>query len=63
MEAGRWLAEIHLGYEWEDPFPLDGLGAEPTGDPYEFFAVQKINFAKKRSPETRRAEADKCQCA
>jgi predicted helicase len=42
------------------PLPLDGLGAEPTGDPYEFFAVQKINFAKKRSPETKRAEADKC---
>jgi predicted helicase len=22
VEAGRWLAEIHLGYEWEDPFRL-----------------------------------------
>ena len=58
VEAGRALAEIHLGYESEDPFPLDGLGPEPIGDPYDFFAVQKIAFAKKRDPDTTKLEAD-----
>jgi predicted helicase len=33
--------------------------ADPTGDPYDFFAVQKMAFAKKRNPETKKLEADK----
>lgn len=46
VEAGRELAEIHLGYEREVPYWLEGLDIEPEGDPYEFFAVQKMRFAR-----------------
>ncbi|MFG1740256.1 DEAD/DEAH box helicase [Micromonospora chalcea] len=48
VEAGRKLSELHVGYESVPPFPLDGLDLEPTGDPYEFFEVQKMAFAKVR---------------
>ena len=48
VEAGRGLSELHLGYESEIPFPLDGLSIEPVGDPYEFFRVQKMTIAKAR---------------
>jgi predicted helicase len=59
VEAGRELAEIHLGYELETPYPLVGLDADPTGDPYDFFAVQRTAFARQRNPNTNRLEADK----
>jgi len=59
VEAGRELSELHLGYESETQYPLDGLDVEPTGDPYEFFAVRKMAFAKKRNPETKKLDADK----
>jgi len=59
ISAGRELSEIHLGYESAAPFPLDGLDTEPSGDPYDFFAVQKMAFAKKRDPETKKLVADK----
>lgn len=52
VEAGRDLAEIHLGYESETPYPLDGLDVEPKGDLYEFFAVEKMRFAKKGDKST-----------
>lgn len=47
-DAGRKLSELHLGYEAVDPYPLDGLNVEPTGDPYEFFAVgnTKMSFGR-----------------
>ncbi|MEH0820471.1 MULTISPECIES: DEAD/DEAH box helicase [unclassified Micromonospora] len=48
VEAGRKLSDLHLGYESLTPFPLDGLDVEPTGDPYEFFRVQKMAIAKVR---------------
>jgi predicted helicase len=48
VEAGRKLSELHLGYESVMPFPLDGLDMQPTGDPYEFFRVQKMAIAKVR---------------
>lgn len=48
VQAGRKLSELHLGYESVTPFPLDGLDVEATGDPYEFFRVQKMAFAKVR---------------
>ena len=59
VAAGRELSAIHLGYESEDPYPLDGLDVEPTGDPYTFFAVRKMAFARTRNPETKKLEADK----
>lgn len=42
--AGRRLADIHLGYESTDPWPLDGLpdaGADPAG-----LRVTKMRFPK-----------------
>ena len=48
VEAGRDLCALHLGYESIDPFPLEGLEPEPDGDPYRFFGVQKMAFAKVR---------------
>lgn len=48
MEAGRDLSELHLGYESVDPFPLEGLEVEPSGDPYDFFRVRKMAIAKVR---------------
>ena len=48
-DAGRKLADIHLGYEAVAPYPLTGLVAAPTGttDPYEFYRVRKMRFPKK----------------
>ncbi|MGW3890453.1 DEAD/DEAH box helicase [Micromonospora chokoriensis] len=48
VEAGRKLAELHLGYDSVTPYPLDGLDAEPTGDSYDFFRVEKMAFVKQR---------------
>ncbi|WP_328530108.1 DEAD/DEAH box helicase family protein [Nocardioides sp. NBC_00368] len=47
-EAGRRLSELHLGYESVEPYPLDGLAVQPSGDPYEFFAVgaKKMTYGK-----------------
>jgi predicted helicase len=59
VAAGRQLCEIHLGYESATPYPLGGLDVEPSGDPYEFFAVQKMAFVKKQDPVTKRREVDK----
>lgn len=59
VEAGRDLSELHLGYESVTPYPLDGLDVEPDGDPYDFFAVQKMAFSKKRAPETKKLVVDK----
>lgn len=59
VDAGRDLCKLHLGYESADPYPLVGLDAEPTGDPYVFFAVQKMAFAKRRNMETDKRETDR----
>jgi predicted helicase len=61
VEAGRRLSDLHLGYESVTPYPLDGLDAEsPAGeDPYDFYRVQKMAFAKVRDPETKKLVADK----
>ena len=53
VEAGRKLSELHLGYESVTPYPLDGLDVEADGDPYDFFRVQKMAFAKVRDPRPR----------
>lgn len=46
VDAGRRLANLHVGYESAETYPLDGLSVEPIGDPYEFFAVgnKKMRF-------------------
>ncbi|PKW14287.1 DEAD/DEAH box helicase [Saccharopolyspora spinosa] len=55
-EAGRKLSELHVGYESVDPYPLDGLDVEPTGDPYEFFAVDSKRMKwGKPTPEQKAA--------
>ena len=61
VEAGRRLSELHLGYESVTPYPLDGLDVEPPAgeDPYDFYRVQKMAFAKVRDPETKKLVADK----
>ncbi|WP_085999647.1 DEAD/DEAH box helicase [Nocardia thailandica] len=44
--AGRRLIELHLDYEKQQPYPLDGLDVVTKGDPYDFFAVggKKMRF-------------------
>jgi predicted helicase len=42
------LTELHLGYESAASYPLDGLNTQPVGDPYDFFRVEKMAFAKVR---------------
>ena len=61
VEAGRKLSDLHLGYESVTPYPLDGLDAEPLPgeDPYDFYRVQKMAFAKVRDPETKKLVADR----
>lgn len=61
VDAGRRLSELHLGYESVSPYPLDGLDVEaPDHDTaFSFFAVEKMAFAKKRDPETKKLVADK----
>ena len=48
-------SELHLGYESVTPYPLDGLDATPTDDPYAFFAVgdRKMKFGQGRARSRR----------
>ncbi len=48
VSAGRALSDVHLRYENATPYPLDGLDTEPSGDPYQFFRVEQMSFAKVR---------------
>jgi predicted helicase len=61
VDAGRRLSELHLGYESVTAYPLDGLDAQPPAgeDPYDFYRVQKMAFAKVREPETNKLVADR----
>lgn len=59
VRAGRDLSEIHTGYESVAPYPLDGLDISPPGNPYDFFAVQKMFFVKTRDPETNKLVSDR----
>lgn len=47
-EAGRALAELHLGYQTVPRHSLEGLSVEAEGDPYAFFAVglKKMSFGR-----------------
>lgn len=61
IAAGEALMKLHLGYENAERYPLEGLNTQPTAgrDAYDFFAVQKMKFAKTRDPETKKLVADK----
>lgn len=60
VEAGRKLSELHLGYETVEPYPLDGLETElGSADPYQFYRVAKMKFAKVRDPESKKLVAEK----
>lgn len=61
VEAGRALMDLHLGYEEADVYPLVGIDAEPASgaDPFDFYRVQKMAFAKTRDPETNKQIADR----
>jgi predicted helicase len=48
MKAGRTLFNLHTGYETVQPYDLGGLETAPTGDPYEFFRVEKPGFRRHR---------------
>ena len=60
-DAGRALSGLHLGYESVTPYPLDGLDVDAPDDDtaYDVFRVEKMAFAKKRDPETKKLVADK----
>jgi predicted helicase len=49
VDAGRRLADLHIGYETVAPYPLTITGDQPSGpgsaDPYEWFRVDKMRFA------------------
>lgn len=57
--AGKALSDLHVGYESVTPYDLEGLRAEPMGDPYAFFAVgsKKMSFGK--STSSRKAGAER----
>ncbi|UUZ45946.1 type ISP restriction/modification enzyme [Janibacter limosus] len=60
VEAGRTLSDWHLAYETVEPYPIDGLEADPGAtDPYAFFRVEKLKFAKVRDPATNKLVADR----
>ena len=50
--VGRALAEIHLGYESVEPYPLDEVASSPAPEDseerFEFYRVQKMKFGPKK---------------
>lgn len=50
--TGRALAELHLGYESVDPYPLDEVASSPAPEDleerFEFYRVQKLQFGPKK---------------
>ena len=50
--VGRALAELHLGYESVEPYPLDEVASSPTPEDleecFEFYRVQKLQFGPKK---------------
>ncbi|AEJ44347.1 putative helicase [Alicyclobacillus acidocaldarius subsp. acidocaldarius Tc-4-1] len=46
-QAGRKLAELHIGYEKVDPFPLEeSISSNAPEDPWERYRVKKMRFAR-----------------
>jgi predicted helicase len=48
IEAGRALSALHLGYETAEPYNLSGLSIAAVGNPYDFYRVAKLAYARKR---------------
>lgn len=50
--VGRALAEIHLGYESVEPYPLDEVVSSPVPEDleerFEFYRVQELQFGPKK---------------
>lgn len=50
--VGRALAELHLGYESVEPYPLDEVVSSPAPEDleerFEFYRVQKMKFGPKK---------------
>lgn len=50
--VGRALAELHLGYESVEPYPLDEVASSPAPEDleerFEFYRVQKLKFGPKK---------------
>lgn len=50
--VGRALAELHLGYESVEPYPLDEVASSPAPEGleelFEFYRVQKLKFGPKK---------------
>lgn len=50
--VGRALAELHLGYESVEPYPLDEMVSSPVPEDleerFEFYRVQKLQFGPKK---------------
>ena len=46
--AGRELSDLHLHYEDVEPYPLTITGDDPKGDPYSWYAVEKMAYGKVR---------------
>ena len=50
--VGRALAELHLGYESVEPYPLDEVAPSPAPEDleerFEFYRVQKLQFGPKK---------------
>lgn len=47
-KAGKELSDLHIGYEDEEPFPLNTTISEKAAiDPYECFYVQKMKYGGK----------------
>jgi predicted helicase len=57
-DAGKQLAELHLGYEAVEPYPLEGLDiAGPGGEAdYAFFAVRDKKMAFGKTTPEQKAE-------
>jgi predicted helicase len=46
MSIGRKLSDLHVNYESIEPYPLEGLHVAVSGDPYDFYRVEKMRFGK-----------------
>jgi predicted helicase len=48
ITAGKTLFNLHLTYEAAQPYSLTGLDVAASGDPFEFFRVEKMAWARVR---------------
>ena len=51
--AGRKLADLHLGYETVEPYPLEEVCTRPELDPHVLYRVEKMRFPKSQGVKDR----------